>query len=197
MNTLSIADALFTKTQQRVLGLLYGNPGQSFYTNEIVRIADMGNGTITRELERLAAAGLLAVSRSGNQRHYQANVGSSVYKELVTLIKKTSGVVTHLQKALQPISDKILFAFVYGSMAKSEETPTSGVDLLLVSDSLSYSDVLSALIKAEKTLGRKISPTIYTEQQFNRRLQGQKSFLASVMNQPKLWVLGVLGTLIT
>jgi len=54
MPATSIGDALFTKTQQRVQDLLYGSkPGQSFYTNEIVRWAGMGRGTIRRELERL------------------------------------------------------------------------------------------------------------------------------------------------
>ena len=56
MPSTSIADALFTKTQQRVLGLLYGKPDRSFYTNEIVRWADMGRGTVRRELERLISA---------------------------------------------------------------------------------------------------------------------------------------------
>ncbi|RLA57241.1 MAG: transcriptional regulator, partial [Gammaproteobacteria bacterium] len=61
MQATSIGDALFTKTQQRVLGLLYGTPDKSFYTNEIMRWADMGRGTIRRELDRLVSAGILSV----------------------------------------------------------------------------------------------------------------------------------------
>ncbi|MEC9315368.1 MAG: transcriptional regulator, partial [Pseudomonadota bacterium] len=34
MSITSIADALFTKTQQRVLGLLFSKPDERFYTNE-------------------------------------------------------------------------------------------------------------------------------------------------------------------
>ena len=73
MDTLpELADALFTRTQQRVLGLLYGNTAQSYYLNEIVRLAAIGKGTVTRELQRLAAAGILVARRQGNQVHYQA-----------------------------------------------------------------------------------------------------------------------------
>ena len=36
---MQVADAFFTRTQQRVLGLLYGNPSRSFYSNEIVRLS--------------------------------------------------------------------------------------------------------------------------------------------------------------
>jgi predicted nucleotidyltransferase len=91
IKTTSIGDALFTKTQQRVLGLLYGNPGKSFYTNEIVRFANMGRGTVKRELERLVSAGLLVLSREGNQLHYKANPDNPIYNELLALVENIRG----------------------------------------------------------------------------------------------------------
>ena len=41
MKTASLAYALFTKTQRRVLNLLFGNPGRSYYANKIVRFAGL------------------------------------------------------------------------------------------------------------------------------------------------------------
>ena len=73
MNTVSLSDALFTKTQQRVIGILYVNPEQSFYLNEIVRLAEVGKGAVKRELDKLCAAGILVMSKQGNQNHYKAN----------------------------------------------------------------------------------------------------------------------------
>jgi hypothetical protein len=40
----SLADALFTKTQQRVLGVLFGEPDRSFYASELIRTAGTGSG---------------------------------------------------------------------------------------------------------------------------------------------------------
>ena len=77
-----ISDALFTKTQQRVLGILYGKPSQSFYLNEIVRLAETGKGSVKRELDKLENAGLVLASRRGNQRHFQANSDNPVFTEL-------------------------------------------------------------------------------------------------------------------
>ena len=88
MQSTTIADALFTKTQQRVLSMLFGKPDTSFYTNEIVRRANMGRGTITRELEKLVSSGLLTVTRAGNQQHYQANNDCPVYKERLGIVRK-------------------------------------------------------------------------------------------------------------
>jgi len=40
----SLADALFSTTQQRVLGLLFGQPDRSFYATELIALAAAGSG---------------------------------------------------------------------------------------------------------------------------------------------------------
>src|SRR5688500_15050579 len=66
----SLADALFTKTQQRVLRVLFGQPGRSFYASELIRDAGTGSGAAQRELARLEDSGLIVARRIGNQKHY-------------------------------------------------------------------------------------------------------------------------------
>jgi predicted nucleotidyltransferase len=84
-----LPDSLFSKTQRGVLGLLFANPERSYYANEIVRHVKAGTGAVHRELEKLAAAGLLTVSRVGNQKHYQANRRSPIFDELEGIVLKT------------------------------------------------------------------------------------------------------------
>jgi uncharacterized protein len=193
MNSVSTADALFTKTQQRVLSLLFGKPDQSFYTNEIVRWAGMGRGTITRELEKLALAELLTVTRSGNQQHYQANKNNQIYNELHRIVIKTFGAVDVIKKVLQPIDKQIELAFVYGSIAKGTETIESDIDLMLVGKDLNYTDVMELLMPAETTLQRPINPTLYTREEFQARLQDEQSFLMRIKEQPKLMIKGEIN----
>ena len=64
-NKTSLGEALFTKTQRRLLGLLFGNPDRSYYANEIVRFAGAGIGAVQRELERLESAHLVNASKIG------------------------------------------------------------------------------------------------------------------------------------
>ena len=187
----SIGDALFTKTQQRVLGLLYGKPDQSFYTNEIVRWADMGRGTIRRELDRLVSAGLLQVSSAGNQRHYQANAANPIYTELLAIVRKTFGVADVIREALKPLDRKIEFAFVFGSMAKGEDSAASDIDLMVVAEALPYADLMAVLVDVEDALGRPVNPSIYSQQALNERLASNNAFVTRVMEQPKLWIKGV------
>jgi predicted nucleotidyltransferase len=181
---LSVADALFTKVQQRVLAVLFGNAGRSYYANEVIALAGSGTGAVQRELSRLEATGLVTVTRVGKQKHYQANAHAPVYEEL------TSGVIDVLRLALQPLANHLAAAFVYGSVAKQSDTATSDVDLMVVSDSLTYADLYAALENATNTLGRAVNPTVYTPQELKKRLRSDNAFVKRVISQSKLWVIG-------
>jgi predicted nucleotidyltransferase len=180
----TIADALFSKTQQRVLALLFVNPERSFYTNEIVRQVGSGKGAVTRELTKLLTAGLVTLSPQGNQQHYQANTNSPVFSELHSIAIKTFGVVNTIKSALEPLLSMIEFACIYGSIAKGEAHASSDIDLLVISDDLGYMQIQELLQSAETTLDRPINTTLLTFEEFNQK--GNSSFLKRVMDQPKL-----------
>jgi predicted nucleotidyltransferase len=186
----SIADALFSKVRQRVLAVLFGTPDRSFYTNEVIGLAQSGAGAVQRELADLAAAGLLSVRKQVNQKQYQANAASPVFAELRSLVLKTSGLAHVLRTALLPIAPQIAVAFVFGSMAKQQDTAASDVDLLVVSDTLGYGDVFGALEAASQTLARTINPALYTVVDFKARQLGDNAFINRVMQQPKIWLIG-------
>jgi len=185
-----LAGALFSKTQQRVLGVLFGNPDRSFYASEIIARARGGTGTVLRELARLEASGLVTAHRVGNQRHYQANPASPVFEELRSIIAKTVGVADPLRKALARVAPKITTAFVYGSVARQKETAHSDIDLMIISDRLTYADIYQALESASKTIGRQVNPTIYSGAEFKKRLKARNAFLTKVLGRPKLWIVG-------
>jgi predicted nucleotidyltransferase len=186
----SAADALFPKVRQRVLSVLFGAPDRSFYTNEVIGLAQSGAGAVQRELADLAGAGLLTVRKQGNQKHFQANAASPVFAELRGLVLKTMGLADVLRTALAPLAPQIERAFVFGSIAKQQDTAASDVDLLVVSDTLGYGDMFAALEGASQTLGRTVNPALYTAADFRARLQGDNAFINRVMQQPKIWLIG-------
>ena len=186
----SLADALFTKTQQRVFRVLFGQPERSFYTSELIRDAGTGSGAAQRELARLEESGLVVARRVGHQKHYQANVASPLFSELRDIVLKTVGLVQPLRDALEPVSPAIRAAFVYGSVAKATDRSGSDIDLMLVSDSLTYGEVFGALERVARTLGRQVNPTVYTAAEFSKRARDQNAFLTKILEQPKLWVIG-------
>lgn len=186
----ALADALFTSTQQRVLGLLFGQPNRSFFVTEMVSLADSGRGAVQRELAKLAKSGLVTVTRVGNQKHYQANHDSPLFDDLCSIIKKTVGLREPIREALDPLAERIRLALIYGSVAKRSDTSASDIDLLLVSDYLTLEEAYAALAPAEKLLDRRINPTLFTSREFRERITKKSAFLSRVLDGPTITLMG-------
>jgi predicted nucleotidyltransferase len=185
-----LADVLFSKVRQRVLGILFGQPDRSFLSKEVIALAGSGTGAVHRELRRLAASGLLTVSSVGWEKHSQANRQAPVFEELRGLVMKTVGLVEPIREALVPLAGRIRVAFVYGSQARGMDTASSDVDLMIVSEDLLHAEAYAVLTKAEQMLARPINPTIVSFAEWQRRREDCNHFLESVATHPKLFVLG-------
>jgi predicted nucleotidyltransferase len=186
----SLADALFSTTQQRVLAYLFGQPERSFFATELIRLAGGGSGAVQRELARLVDSGLVTVSRVGTQKHYQANPKSPIFAELCAIAQKTVGLAEPLREALTPLAKRITAAFVFGSVAKRSDTAASDIDVLVLSDSVDYADVFAALQPAEAKLGRTVNPTVYTPANWRKKRKGGNAFVVKVAAQPKAFLIG-------
>jgi predicted nucleotidyltransferase len=190
METISLSNALFSKVQQRVLALIFGQPERSFYMSEIMRNVRSGAGAVERELSRLQRSGLVSVERIGNQKHFRANHQSPIFAELQSIVIKTVALTEPLGKALEPYSDKIIAAFVYGSVAKGTDTARSDIDLMVIGDELNYSELYAALLNVETALARKVSPTFLSSKDWRRKASDKGSFISKVNVLPKIFVFG-------
>ena len=187
--TLPVADALFGKTRQAVLAILFGNPGHAYYTREIVHAADCGASQVQRELEQLTRAGLITRLPRANQVYFQANEAASIYPELVALVAKTFALGDFFRMALAPYAMRIQSAFIYGSVARGEHHATSDVDVMIVGDVL-LSDLDAALQEVEKKIGRPVSATVMDLKEYVRRRKAKDHFLQTVLREQKIFLIG-------
>ena len=188
----SLAGALFTATQQRVLALLFGQPDREFFVTEIIALAGSGRGAVQRELARLAGSGLAAVSRVGNRKHYRANPDSPLFDEICSIVRKTIGLEEAVRSALEPLADRLVLGLLFGSVARGTDTAASDIDLVLVSDDLTLEAVYSALAPAERSLGRRVNPTVYTSAEFEERRKAKAGFLTRILQGAHVVVAGRL-----
>lgn len=186
----NLADALFTATQQRVLACLFSEPGRTWSISELIQTTGAGSGAVQREVARLSGSGLLLMEQIGNQKRYRTNPDAPIHDELAAIVRKTFGLAGPLREALAPLEDRLDMAFVYGSVAKGSDTARSDIDLMLVTDELSYPDVMAALHPLMERLGREISPTLYTRADLRKRIAAGNSFITRVLAQPRLWLIG-------
>ena len=125
----------------------------------------------------------------GHQVYYQANPLCPVFEELKKLVVKTVGVGAALQAALTPLADRINVAFIYGSIARSEERRQSDVDVLVVGK-VTFAEVVSSVSEAQKAIGREINPTVYPPAEFRSKVAAGHHFLSTVLRGPMLFLVG-------
>jgi predicted nucleotidyltransferase len=186
----TLSSALFSRVQSRVLGIVFGHPDREFQLTEIIARAGSGRGAVQRELVKLTDAGIVATVAYGNRKLYRANRGSPIFNELHQLVLKTTGVIDPLREALMAYRKSIRSAFVYGSVAKGKDTAKSDIDLMIVGDNLSYSEVYASLQKAESVLARPVNPNLVGVDDWARKVKDKRSFATRISNQPKLFVIG-------
>lgn len=189
---MTIESALFTESQIRLYVWLFGDPNRSYHLSELRRLTELGSASLQRELKRLVEADLIESEAVGNLRRFQANRHSPVFAELVSLTRKTLGVVPELRDALEALKPSPLGAWIYGSVAKQTDTASSDIDLMVVGDDLLLGEVLAALEPTHRRLERVINPTLYSMKEFERRLAEPDSFVNRVLAQPIMPVMGDL-----
>lgn len=186
----SMIDALFSSTQQRVLGLIFTQPNRKFFAKELIELCDKGSGSVQRELARLVQVGLVSVEQLGKSKFYSANQTSPIFPELQSILIKTVGLTAPIKTALLPFQKEINSAFVFGSVAKASDTASSDIDLFIVSESLGLETLYEALLPIEAKLARRLNVTLYSPTDFELKLREKNSFIENVLSGPTIHLLG-------
>jgi predicted nucleotidyltransferase len=185
----SLSAVLFPGYRRRVLGMLVLHPEESLHGREIARRTGLPAGTLTRELKRLAEVGLLNCERRGNQLVYSANRQSPIFEELAGILRKTSGLADVVVEALEPITDRIESAFIFGSLARGTESQGSDVDLMIIG-SVDFGAVVDALHPAQQQLAREINPKVFSTREWKAKVRERNPFVADVMSKKKIFLVG-------
>jgi predicted nucleotidyltransferase len=185
----SLSSLLFPGYRRRVLGLLLLHPEEALHGREIARRTGLPQGTLTRELNRLAAAGLLTREARGNQVAFAANKACPVYEELASILRKTSGMADVLAEALAAAGDAVDVAFVFGSMARGKESAGSDVDVIAIGQ-LGFRQAVELLYPAQATLGRDINPKVFSPTEWRKRAAANDAFVKDVLAKPKIFLVG-------
>jgi len=184
-----IGASLFGKGRRNVLGLLFTRPGEPMYLRQIIAAVGGGQGQVQRELENLHRAGLIRREKRANQVYYSPNPDAPIYEELKAIAFKTFGVADVIRDLLQPLTRRIAVAFIYGSMARAQDTAVSDVDVMIVGD-VKFAEAVIALKPAEERLRRNVNPSVYSKGEFHSKLREKGGFLERVIEGPKLFLIG-------
>jgi predicted nucleotidyltransferase len=171
-----------------VLALLLMNLDDEWHLREIVRRTGTALSATQRELISLTEAGILLRRVEARRSYYRANPDSPICPDLRQIMVKTVGLADVVREALGQV-EGIRFAFIFGSMAKGTADAKSDVDVLIVGDA-SFAEISEALLSAQERLRREVTPTVYSEEEFRQRTAEGHHFLARVLSDPKIMLVG-------
>lgn len=182
-----LTELLSSRARAEIFRLLFGRMGEELHVREIERRSGLNDSTLRQELRKLVRLDLLQSRRDSNRVYYRAKTENPLYPEIRNLVLKTSGLSDVLKSAL--IDTRIQMAFVFGSIACGEEKAGSDVDLMVIGQ-LGLRDLSRLLSGIGEKIGREVNPHVLREEEFRKRIRARDHFVSSVMEAPKIFIIG-------
>lgn len=182
-----LAEILSSRARAEIFRLLFSGTEEELHVREIERRSGLNDSTLRQELRKLVRLDLVQSRRDSNRVYYRAKTESPLYPEIRHLVLKTSGLSDVLRFALT--DKRIGVAFVFGSLARGEEKAGSDVDLMVIGQ-LGLRDLSRLLSGIEEKIGREVNPHVLREEEFRKRIRAKEHFASSVMEAPKIFIIG-------
>src|SRR5262249_2189773 len=188
-NNAPALDSLFPGVRQGVLAATLTRPEKWWYLSELAEYLHTRPSSLQPELSSLEQSGILQQRKDGRRTYFKPETRSPIFRELRSIFEKTVGLIPTLRVALRPFENKIVCAFVYGSIARREEHATSDVDLMVIGK-VGLGDLAPCLRRAEKRLGREVNVTNYSVDEFRKKVAQGDHFLTTVLKGSLQFVKG-------
>lgn len=186
---LALIERLITsKTRRKILTLFITNPKKKFYHAQIVKQFKLPSSAVQNELINLSEAGLVTSEKEANIKYYKLNESFPIYKELKSIIYKTTGLADIIKQNLSKIGNTKI-AFIYGSVAKNIEDLHSDIDLMIIGDP-DMDNLTKVISKAEDSISREINFTVFTSEEWKKNLKQKKAFVTNVYKDRKIFLIG-------
>jgi len=189
MRNSATLEALFPKTREGVLAATLTQPDKWWFLSELAEYLGTTPSSLQRELFALVDTGILEQRREGNRAYFRAQKRSPIYRELRAIFEKTTGIAPTIRTAVAAFGGKILYSFVYGSVARGREHAASDIDVMVIGN-IGLVELTPALRKAERALGRELNVTVYSVDEFRDKANENDHFLTAVLKRPKQFVKG-------
>jgi len=177
-----------SEARVKVLSLFLLHAGSEFYLREIAQRTGLALRSVQRAAHDLCEIDILHRERRGNSLYFRLNGQNPIVPDLKAIFVKTEGLGDLLREALERDA-RIEVAFVYGSMAKGDETAASDVDLALIGE-IGSRRLEQLLDELERSVGREVNATLFTRREWNERVSKGDHFVTTLLREPKVMLIG-------
>jgi predicted nucleotidyltransferase len=177
-----------SKTRTKLITRLMMKPDKQYYIRELSRETQTPYSMVYKEIENLKQLGLIKSEKKGKITLLWVNKELPYYKDLRSLIMKTTGISYTIQEQLRKLS-KIDYLLIFGSTASGVDTPESDIDLMIIGD-IPELELIEAVNETEKNVERELNYILWTRDEFEKKIKEKNHLLIDVAENPIIMLRG-------
>lgn len=183
-----LEDLIVSRVRVKLLQLFLSNPGSIFHVRDIVRRVDEEINAVRRELLHMEKCGMVSKEPRANRLFYKFREDYPLYFDLLALINKTKNLGGDILKNKNKIG-KIKYAFLSGKFIRNKISAPNEVEMLIVGNVVLPQ--VAQFVRAEETKrGREVNYTVMSEDEFTFRKARRDPFLLSILEKPRIMIIG-------
>ncbi len=184
-----LEELFVSRVRVKILQLFLSSPKDSlFHVREIVRRVSEEINAVRRELGRMEKFGMATSEWRANRRLYRFRKDYTFYRELLSLVAKTSGLGGNLIQGKGKLG-KVKYAFLSTKFLKGESANPEDVNLLVIGNIVSPG--LQSIVADEQAKReQEINYSYMDEAEFKFRVKRRDPFILKVLLQPKVMLIG-------
>lgn len=184
-----LEELFVSRVRVKIFQLFLSSPQESlFHVREIVRRVSEEINAVRRELARMEKYGMVSSEWRANRRLYRFKKDYTFYRELLSLVAKTSGLGGNIVKNRAKLG-KIKFAFISTRFLKGGEAKAEDVDLLVVG-AVVLPELQAIVADEQAKREQEINYSFMDEAEFKFRVKRRDPFILRVLMQPKVMLAG-------
>lgn len=183
-----LSDLITSKSRVSLLNVFLAEPFEMFHVRECVRRTGDEINAVRRELQYLEKNGILQKEQRANRLYYFLDKDYPFYFDLLAIGVKTIGLGAEVLKNRAKLG-KVKYAMFSGRFARRSKKSAEDVDFMIIG-TVVLPELAVLMRNDEQRLGTEINYTAMTEEEFKFRKKRNDPFIAGILMQSRIMLLG-------
>ncbi len=177
-----------SKTRLKLLQTIFYLPNEYYYVRELTRIIKEEINSVRRELKNLKTAGLINSEWRANRLYYWANPDSALFRDMLSLVHKSSGFGQKITKNRQK-TGQIKYLIYSQNFIRNMPNSEQDLDFLIVGRVI-IPEIGELVREEEKRRGREVNYTVVGQDEFSMRLKNRDPFVVDLLLGDRVFIIG-------
>lgn len=185
---MELRDLFISKVRVKLLEIFFSDPREIYHVRELVRRTGEEINAVRRELAHMEESGMVKKEPRGNRIYFWFRKDYLFYRELASLIAKTTGLGNELIKNQSKLG-KISFIAFSGKFVHRVPRKEDEIDILIIGE-IVLPEIAALIHDYQTKRGEEINYTVMTNEEFELRKKRRDPFIVSLLESSRIMIIG-------